>query len=126
MDDDSREDESLELLPIERRRTPRGPVPGLAAEILHAPWAGQTFEVDDVGQESFFLNGDPSPRWEPGQAYKVRLTLDGQTIECRVECIRFETEDRTGAVMRLLPDQTAAASFLERVLEPSEVPPGVD
>ena len=119
------DDDSVETIPVERRHAPRGTIPGLTAEVLEGdPLAPQSFEVDDVGLESFFLVGPVAASCPPGSTFRLRLRLDEKTQECRVGCVRVEQGSRTGAVMRLLPDQAEAGEFLEQILQPSHVPPG--
>jgi hypothetical protein len=119
--DDGLDADSVEMVPVERRHAPRGLIPGLTAEVLDGPLAQKTFEVQDVGLESFFLQGAES---EPGKTLRLRLELDGEIHECSAECVRNEHGDRIGAVLRLLPGQNEAREFFETVLQPSKVPPG--
>jgi len=119
------DDDSVETIPVERRHAPRGTIPGLVAEILEGdPLASQSLEVEDVGLESFFLVGPAAAGCAPASTFRLRLRLEGKTQECRVGCVRVEHQSRTGAVMRLLPDQDEAREFLEQILQPSVVPPG--
>lgn len=119
------DDDSVETIPVERRHAPRGTIPGLMAEVLEGdPLTSQSLEVEDVGVESFFVVGSAAARCAPGSTFRLRLTLEEKNQECRVSCVRVEHESRTGAVMRLLPNQAEAREFLEQILQPSHVPPG--
>jgi hypothetical protein len=124
-DDDKLDEDSVEFQPIERRSTPRGPVPGLSVEGLEGePIADLTFQVGELGLESFFIVGEEASQCEPKRPYRVRLVHGDQSVECWVECIRTETEDRVGAVMRLRVGEKDAKRLISSVLKPSGVPLG--
>jgi hypothetical protein len=122
--DDDRDD-SVEIQPIERRKAPRGPIPGLAVTVLEgAPLEGERFDVVEFGVESFFLKGELAAKAEPKQTYKLEITYNEQAAEGRAECVRIESEGRVGAVLRLLSGEKQARELLESVLKPSGIPLG--
>ncbi len=125
MSADEERDDSVEIQPIERRSTPRGPVPGLAVAVLEGPpLANKTFEAAEFGLESLFLSGDTAAQAAPKSEYRLLLTYGERTVECMAACVRAEEGERVGAVLRLADGEDEARALLAEVLKPSGIPVG--
>lgn len=120
---DPEDDDSVEIQPVERRSMPRAPARGLEVEgIDRGPIAGKRIPVGEVSVESFFLPGPEALQCVVGRQYRLRLHHGPKQEECTAECVRTESSPRTGAVLRLLPDEERARGLLAEILRPSTVP----
>jgi hypothetical protein len=125
MSADDERDDSVEIQPIERRSTPRGPVPGLTVAVLEgAPLANKNFEAAEFGLESLFLSGDVAAKAAPKSEFRLLLTYGDTAVECMAACVRAEDGERIGAVLRLVDGEDEARELLAEVLKPSGIPLG--
>jgi hypothetical protein len=125
--DDKDRADSLEYHPVERRQTPRGPIPGVKLEVLEgAPLSGKSFDVDDVGLDSLFILGDLAAKAAPGQVFRVAVICHGERAECAATCVRSEAAVRVGAVLLLNAEAATARGLLKTALSPSGIPVGQD
>ncbi len=120
-------EELTESEAVERRSTPRAPLPGLVVEGLEGdPLVGKYFSAREFGTESLFLEGEVASSCKVGHEYRMRLCYGDQAVDCMMRCVRIEEVPRQGGVFKLLTEERKARELMVKVLRPSSVPVGAD
>lgn len=106
---------------VERRRAPRGLLPGLTARIAVGGGAPRPLDVLDVSRRSLFLATDDLASFSAGQVLDAEIGYKERRVQCKVRVARTETTPRRGLVVTMHEAGPRVEAALHELLQEAEV-----